>query len=85
MRCYPKGERSANFSAFVTLESDHPVGPPREALRSRPRRRPRPGIRPRGVMEYWSVGVLRQLGIAPRVREVGPPFRAIRGGQFTQG
>src|ERR1700693_3358022 len=51
----------------------------REALRSRPR----PRIRPRGVMarphryakrcgrEYWSVGVLRQLGIAPRVRGVG--------------
>jgi hypothetical protein len=27
-------------------------GPTREALRSR--RRPRPRIRPRGVMEYWS-------------------------------
>jgi hypothetical protein len=63
-------------------------GATREALRSRPRRRPRPRIRPRGVMEYWpariatrsvaggSVGVLRQLGIAPRVRGVGSAFRA---------
>jgi hypothetical protein len=54
----------------------------REALRRRPR------IRPRGVMEYWpariatrsvaggSVGVLRQFGIAPRVRGVGSAFRA---------
>src|SRR4029077_17226803 len=41
----------------------------REALRSRPR----PRIRPRGVMEYWSVGVVRQFGIAPRVRGVGRP------------
>jgi hypothetical protein len=49
---------------------------PREALRSRPR--PRPRIRPRGVMEYWSVGVLRQFGIAPRVRGVGSAFRAVR-------
>jgi hypothetical protein len=35
----------------------------------RPRRRPR--IRPRGVMECGSVGVLRQVGIAPRDREFG--------------
>jgi hypothetical protein len=42
---------------------------PHKALRSRPRRRPR--IRPRGVMEYWSVGVLREVRIAPRVRGVG--------------
>jgi hypothetical protein len=49
---------------------------PREALRSRPRRRRRPRILPRGVMEYWSIGVLRQLGIAPRVRGVGSAFRA---------
>src|SRR5260221_11890246 len=52
------------------------VGRPREALRSRPRRRPRPRIRQRGVMEYWSVGVLRQFGIARRVRGVGSAFRA---------
>src|ERR1700732_1847395 len=44
----------------------------REALR----RRPRPRIRPRGVMEYWSVGVLRQFGIEPRVRGGGSAFRA---------
>ena len=51
------------------------LGRPREALRSRPR----PRIRPRGVMEYWSVGVLRQFGIAPRVRGVGSAFRAALG------
>ena len=57
----------------------------REALRSRPR----PRIRPRGVMEYWpariatrsvaggSVGVLRQFGIAPRVRGVASVISAI--------
>jgi hypothetical protein len=28
-------------------------------------------------MEYWSAGVLRQFGIAPRVRGVGTAFRAI--------
>jgi hypothetical protein len=43
------------------------------ALRSRPR----PRIRPRGVMEYWSGGVLRRLGIAPRARGVWTAFRAI--------
>jgi hypothetical protein len=26
-------------------------------------------------MEYWSVGVARQFGIAPRVRGVGRPFQ----------
>src|SRR5580704_8886366 len=45
----------------------------REALRSGPR----PRIRPRGVMKYWSVGVLRQFGIAPRVRGVGSAICAI--------
>jgi hypothetical protein len=47
-------------------------GATREALRCRPR----PRIRPRGVMEYWSVGVVRQVRIAPRDREVGATFRA---------
>jgi hypothetical protein len=28
-------------------------------------------------MEFWSAGVLRILGIAPRVRGVGVAFRAI--------
>jgi hypothetical protein len=38
---------------------------PREALRSRPR----PRIRPRGVMEYWSVGVLAKIwNCTPRPR-----------------
>jgi hypothetical protein len=40
----------------------------------RPRRRPRPRIWPRGVMECGSVGVLRQVRIAPRVRGVGDAF-----------
>jgi hypothetical protein len=38
---------------------------------------------PRGVMEYWSVGVMRQLGIAPRVASAiqgGPRPRAPRTG-----
>jgi hypothetical protein len=42
----------------------------REALRSRSRRRPRPRILASGVMEYWSVVVLRILRIAPRERGV---------------
>jgi hypothetical protein len=58
---------------------------PHKALRSRPRRRRRPRIRPRGVMEYWSVGVLRQLGIAPRIRGVGSAFRAHFVERVTQG
>jgi hypothetical protein len=37
--------------------------------------RPRPRIRPRGVMECWSVGVLRQVQIAPRDRGVGDAER----------
>jgi hypothetical protein len=36
-------------------------------------------------MEYWSVGVLRQLGIAPRVRGVGSALRAMRYGAIIQG
>ena len=47
----------------------------REALRSRPR----PRILASGVMEFWSTGVLRIVGIAPRVRGVGGAFRAILG------
>jgi hypothetical protein len=48
----------------------------REALRPRPRRRPRPRILASGVMEFWSTGVLRIVGIAPRVRGVGGAFQA---------
>jgi hypothetical protein len=55
----------------------HQARCPHKALRTRPRRRPRPRIWPRGVMEYWSVGVLRQVRIAPRVRGVGRPFSVI--------
>jgi hypothetical protein len=47
-------------------------GATREALRSRPR----PRILASGVMEFWSTGVLRLPGIAPRVRGVGSAFRA---------
>jgi hypothetical protein len=54
-----------------------PTSGAREALRARPRRRPRP--RPRflagGVLEYWSIGVLRLLRIAPAQR-AGATFRA---------
>jgi hypothetical protein len=39
---------------------------PHRALRPRPRRRPCPRIRLGGVLEYWSVGVLRFVRIAPR-------------------
>ena len=40
--------------------------------------RPRARIRPRGVLEYWSIGasafgVMRYVGIAPRDRRVGVP------------
>ncbi len=51
---------------------------PHQALRSR--RRPR--IRPRGEMEYWSVGVLRQVRIAPLGRGVGGAERATRSGGY---
>ncbi len=47
-----------------------PLG--REALRSCPR----PRILASGVMEFWSTGVLRIVGFAPRVRGVGGAFRA---------
>jgi hypothetical protein len=43
-----------------------------EALRSRPRPRFLAG----GVLEYWSIGVLRLLRIAPRIRGAGGAFRA---------
>jgi hypothetical protein len=35
-------------------------------------------------MEYWSVGVLRQLGIAPRVRGVEDAFRACFGSELPR-
>src|SRR3984893_993248 len=35
-------------------------------LRTRPRRRPRPRIRVRGVMECWSIGVLRFVRLSAR-------------------
>src|SRR5258707_1224753 len=51
----------------LTPGNEKNVTRPHKALRSRPR----PRIRPRGVMECWSIGVLRQVRIAPRVRGVG--------------
>jgi hypothetical protein len=48
----------------------------REALRSRPRRRPRPRFLLRGMLEYRSVGVVRAYRIAPRVRGAESAFRA---------
>ena len=47
------------------------IGAAREALRSRPRPRFLAG----GVLEYWSIGILRLLRIAPAQR-VGGAFRA---------
>jgi hypothetical protein len=53
-----------------------------EALRSRPRRRPRPRILVSGEMEYWSIGVLEYWSIAlhpkrnPRERLSLRPFGA---------
>jgi hypothetical protein len=54
---------------------DQEAGRPHQALRSRPRRRPR--ILAGGVLECWSKGVLRFVGIAPRVREVGDAEGAV--------
>jgi hypothetical protein len=56
-------------------QSEHLSVATPEALRSRPRRRPQ--ILVSGVMEFWSTGVLRTVGIAPRMRGVGTAFRAI--------
>ena len=56
----------------------------REALRSRPRRRPRPRFLAGGVLEYWSIGVLRLLRIAPAQR-AGGAFRADFALRITQG
>ena len=54
-----------------TTRIDQPhSGATREALR--PRRR----FLVSGVMEFWSTGVLRPVGTAPRDREVGATFRA---------
>jgi hypothetical protein len=51
----------------LTPGTDQRTFRPHKALRTRPR----PRIRPRGVMEYWSVGVLRQVRIAHCGRGVG--------------
>jgi hypothetical protein len=44
--------------------------PPRAHSSRFPRRRPRPRFLANGVLEYWSIGVLRFVRIAPRDREV---------------
>jgi hypothetical protein len=51
-----------------------------QALRSRPRPRFLAG----GVLEYWSIAVLRLLRIAPAQR-AGGAFRACVVMRFTQG
>jgi hypothetical protein len=57
----------------------------REALRTRPRRRPRPRILASGVMEFWSTGVLRIVRIAPsHRREVKDAFRAVKLGMIRK-
>jgi hypothetical protein len=66
----PDGVNAVRLTDLSQAERSLPSDATREALRSRPR------IRPRGVMEYWSVGVLRQFGIEPRGRGVGSAFRA---------
>ena len=62
----------------------HASAATREALRSRPRRRPRPRFLAGGVLEYWSIGVLRLLRIAPAQR-AGGAFRADFAPRITQG
>ena len=56
------GGNQLNNEAILIAESlcrkDGRVNGCHKALRTRPR------IRPRGVMEYWSMGVLRQVRIA---------------------
>jgi hypothetical protein len=54
----------------------------REALRAR--RRPRPRFLAGGVLEYWSIGVLHLLRIAPAQR-AGGAFRADFVLRMTQG
>jgi hypothetical protein len=58
-----KRERNAGRFVHPKLDDAH------KALRFRPR----PRI---GVMEYWSIGVLCQVGIAPRIRGVDDPEEA---------
>ena len=41
------------------------IGSAARSLRTRPRRRPRPRFLASGVLEYWSIGVLRLFRIAP--------------------
>jgi hypothetical protein len=78
--CPESGTRPGRGGRRDRLDKMRPArqhsGATREALRSRPRRRPRPRILASGVMEFWSTGVLRIVGIAPRVRGVGSAFRA---------
>ena len=58
-------------SFYWTGLSQHRATCPHKALRTRPR----PRILASGAMEFWSTGVLGIVGIAPRARGVGSPFR----------
>jgi hypothetical protein len=78
-------EGSAN-DGINTLRPERTAGATPEALRSRPRRRRRRRrILVSGVMEFWSTGVLRTVGIAPRIRGVGGAFRAVKIACVAQG
>jgi hypothetical protein len=75
LKGHPKIRRGRPNRRSATLGVASPnSGATREALRSRPR----PRILASGVMEFWSTGVLRIVGIAPRGRGVGSAFRARR-------
>jgi hypothetical protein len=72
-------ESKHSCSFDTTIDSSHAIRPPGrsplpcratcEAIRTRPR------IPVSGVLEYWSIGVLRLLRIAPREREAVDAFR----------
>jgi hypothetical protein len=74
-RVEPHNRARINATEALGVRNFHGGSHSHNSLRTR--RRPRPRIRPRGVMEYWSVGVLRQVRIAPRGRGVEDAERAV--------
>jgi hypothetical protein len=68
------GGRVTSLGCSNVIPPPRPTsGATREALRAR--RRPRPRFLAGGVLEYWSIGVLHLLRIAPAQR-AGGAFRA---------